>query len=358
MKRANIAGILAACAAVCLLTGCESEKWKNLSQANADLELGAYADARDEYLASAAAGTKEALSYRGAGIANLRLGAYEDAIENFTSALGCSKVGKEVQKDLLSYRATAELKAGSYEAAMTDCQTLAASYDMDADTWFLYGSVALALDSYDEASTDFDKSFELDGTYDRALQIYSVYLDYDMEADGTAYLEAALEADSDKSGDACDRGRVRYYMEDYEGAKTELVEAVNDGSAEAKLLLGMVYMAQNDLSNARTMYQEYVTEAAGDGKEEAYSPAQGYNGLALCDLAEGNYDQALADISSGLASAEGEDRQSLLFNEIVAYEKKLDFATALQKVTSYLEIYPNDEEAQKEKSFLTTRTGA
>ena len=49
--------------------------------------------------------------------------------------------------------------------------------------------------------------------------------------------------------------------------------------------------------------------------------------------------------------------QSLLFNEVVAYEKKLDFATALQKVQEYLEIYPDDKEASKEMAFLKTRVG-
>ena len=199
----------------------------------------------------------------------------------------------------------------------------------------------------------------MDATYDRAIQIYSAYLDCDLEADGTAYLEEALAADADGDGDPCDRGLVCYYMEDYDTAKEELITAVNDGDNEAKLLLGMVYMAQGDLSNARTMYQDYVSVATEGGEdEEDYSQAKGYSGLVLCDLQEGNYEQALTDIASGLAVADSEDMQDLLFNEIVAYEKKLDFSTALQKVTAYLETYPDDTEAQKEEAFLKTRTGA
>lgn len=39
--------------------------------------------------------------------------------------------------------------------------------------------------------------------------------------------------------------------------------------------------------------------------------------------------------------------QSLLFNEIVAYEKKLDFATALTKAQEYVDMFPEDSAAKK-----------
>ena len=42
-----------------------------------------------------------------------------------------------------------------------------------------------------------------------------------------------------------------------------------------------------------------------------------------------------------------DEMQSLLFNEIVAYEKKLDFSTAQEKAVSYVGMYPEDEEAAK-----------
>ena len=50
--------------------------------------------------------------------------------------------------------------------------------------------------------------------------------------------------------------------------------------------------------------------------------------------------------------------QSLLFNEIVAYEKKLDFATALTKAQEYVDMFPEDFAAKKELAFLKTRTSS
>mgnify|MGYP000376346676 FL=1 len=70
------------------------------------------------------------------------------------------KSRKALKKDMLAYRATAELKSGLNDAAMADCQTLAESYSMDAETYYLTGCVALAMDSYDEASSNFTEATE------------------------------------------------------------------------------------------------------------------------------------------------------------------------------------------------------
>ena len=121
---------------------------KIFEQADKDLAQGSYEYAREGYLTSVKNKVKLPLSYRGAGIASLRLGDYQDAIQNFVSALACENTGKALAKDILTYKATAEIKAGSYEDAMADCQTIAEDYAMDADTYYLTGCVALAMDIF------------------------------------------------------------------------------------------------------------------------------------------------------------------------------------------------------------------
>ncbi len=49
--------------------------------------------------------------------------------------------------------------------------------------------------------------------------------------------------------------------------------------------------------------------------------------------------------------------QDLLYNEIVVYEKKLDFATALSKIQENVKMFPDDENASKELTFLQSRNG-
>ena len=193
-----------------MLTGCGGEEKKTYDQACADLAQGSYDYALQGYQSSITAGYKTAEAYRGAGIANIHLGNYQDAIDSLTNGLNDEKAGKALKKDMLAYRATAELKSGLNDAAMADCQTLAESYSMDAETYYLTGCVALAMDSYDEASSNFTEAYGEDATYDRAIQIYEAYLEKDMEADGTRYLEAALKTEAKNAEDYCNRGKVYY----------------------------------------------------------------------------------------------------------------------------------------------------
>lgn len=350
MRNKKIICLLAAGLGALLLTGCGGENQKTYEQANADLEEANYDYALNEYQSCISAGYKLAQSYRGSGIVKLRTGDYQGAIDDLTNALNDEKTGKSDRKDLLEYRAAAELKAELYDQAMADCQTLAEDYSLNANDYYLTGCVALAMDSYDEASSNFSEAYGSDSTYEMAIQIYEAYLGQDMEADGTRYLEAALKTEAKTADDYCERGKVYYYMDDYENARTELTTAADKGSTEATLILGMVYMAQGDTSNARSFYQQYI-DADGD------DPAKGYNGLALCDISDGDYDSALQNISQGLGDATSDEMRDLLFNEIVVYEKKLDLSTALSKAQEYVQTFKDDDAAAKELTFLQSRVG-
>lgn len=350
MRNKKIIWMLAAGLGMTLLTGCGGENKKTYEQANTDLEQGNYDYALNEYQACISAGYKLSQSYRGSGIVKLRTGDYQGAIDDLTSALNDEKTGKSDQKDILEYRAAAELKAELYDQAMADCQTLAEDYSLNANDYYLTGCVALAMDSYDEASSNFSEAYGSDSTYEMAIQIYEAYLTQDMEADGTRYLEAALKTEAKTADDYCERGKVYYYMQDYDNARTEITTASEKGSTEAALILGMVYMAQGDTANARSFYQQYID---ADGED----PAKGYNGLALCDIADGDYDSALQNISQGLGDATSDEMRDLLFNEIVVYEKKLDFSTALSKAQEYVQTFKDDEAAAKELTFLQSRVG-
>lgn len=95
MKNTKTVLILAAVTGTLLLGGCGSEKTKIYEQAGKDLSQGSYKYALEEYQTSIRNGVKPAQSYRGAGIASLRLGKYDDAISSFTEALNCDKVSKK-----------------------------------------------------------------------------------------------------------------------------------------------------------------------------------------------------------------------------------------------------------------------
>ena len=71
-------------------------------------------------------------------------------------------------------------------------------------------------------------------------------------------------------------------------------------------------------------------------------------------LETGEIELAKAYIDSGL-NADDEYRDKLLFNDVVYYEKILDFNSALGNAQALKEAYPDVEEYQKEYDFLYTR---
>ena len=250
------------------------------------------------------------------------------------------------RSDVMYYLAKARMDYGEYDEA-AQVYTDMLKLKKDPDVYFRRGTVYLELGEPEKAAADFDAAVADSRDYDMYLRIWESYQDADQDMEGEAYLDRALEIKPKEAQDYSSRGRVYYEMKDYDSAREELTRAIQEGDDEAVLILGKVYLAMEDAASARGMYQEYLQDGENDAKA--------YNGLALCDIYEGRYEEALENIKNGLACKDEEEQQSLLFNEIVAYEYQLDFETAKEKMASYLEQYPDDEEALRENEFLSTR---
>lgn len=343
MRRKRI--LLAAAGAVWLLSACGSGKQKSYEDACKKLEQGEYTQALSAFQESVDLDVKVPDSQRGMGIAHMKMGNYDQAISLFDQALE-DEDSKKFQKDVLSYKAAAEYESGKLTEALESCEAIK-ELGADASCYYLVGRIGLELDQYEAAKSNFDAAAEQDTSYGMFLEIYQAYTEKDMQADGKEYLSRALNLKAEDGGDYYQRGRIYYFMEDFPNAQEELLKAAQMDYKEARLFLGKVYLEQQDSANARAMYQEYADEG-GDA-------ARAYNGLALCDMAEENYDGALENIAAGLQSADQESAQDLLYNQVVAYEYKRDFATARNKITEYLARYPDDENAQREAGFLQNR---
>ena len=165
---------------------------------------------------------------------------------------------------------------------------------------------------------------------------------------GKQYLQTALDNGS-KTLSSFDKGRIYYYMEDYENAHEEFEKAISDEKAESSLFLGKSYEATGDLNFACRVYRTYL-DKHGDSSEM-------YNQLGVCELKRGNYDEALSAFKAGRGLDDKEMQQTLTFNEIVAYEFLGNFTKAEELMQDYLKMYPGDEEALREQIFLSTRQG-
>ncbi len=351
-KKRNVflTGVLAASAL--LLTGCamgEADGAMTVQGIEA-LEAGEYDQALQLFEDAIREGEQQMLACRGLGMAYMGLAEYEEAEESFKAALEYADDRQpENARDIRLYLATVQYRLGEYEDTVGTCtDLLEEEADGNVEAYYLRGAANLMEEEQDNAHEDFDAAVALaPDNYDLYLNIYECYTRKNLSGLGGEYLQSALNIQGEDLEHYYNRGRVYFYLEEYEEAQSQLIGPVEAGYEPAMFLIGRVYLAMDDYEHARAVYQQI----AGQSGESAET----YNGLALCAMQMGDYDTALSYISQGLTLEDAGDRQELYFNEIVAYEKKLDFETAKIKAQEYVVRYPSDEAGQREKTFLSTR---
>ncbi len=349
-KKRLAAALLMLCMAF-WLGGCESDAEGELTRQGMEaVENLDYEGALAKFEQALSAGEDELLLYRGAGMAYMGLAQYEQAVRSFDKALSFadSKMPNTVE-DLLLYKASAQFRLKDYEATAATCDQLTRENEEgNVSAFYLRGASYLCLGYQDRAREDFDRAVALTpGDYTLYLNIYESYEAQNLSGIGDEYLQTALSIEPQEANDYYCIGQIYYYLEQYDRAQSALMTPLAEDYLPAMNLMGRIYLAQEDYARAENMY-ESIREKFGESGES-------FNGLALCALAAGEYGQALEYIEQGLSLDDENARQELLFNEIVAYERMLDFAAAQEKAQEYAALYPTDEAGQKELQFLNTR---
>lgn len=375
MKRTLI--VLALC--LVLAAGCARTDAKALYESGAEaLEDGRYEEAQSFFEQVIEKREFEAEAYRGLGLSYLWRADFADACIAFErTLLYCDDKDADFIRDVnlyLAYCRSHHAESGKAMEIYTSMLKKAA----DPEVLFLRGR--LLMDQGDEAAAraDFDRAVSLSSDYDLYISIYQLYNARKKDADGADFLEMALEIAEQADDAYYSRGLVYYYLQNYNEARSQLAEALaaDPEDTDALLLMGRVYLAMDDVADARALFKEHAgsgdnssssddsdlieAETVGEEPDEPSaepSPveAAAYNGLALCDMAEGLYESALNNVQKGLELAEGGTRQALLFNEIVIYENTQDWESARRKAAAYVSRYPSDEAGLRENEFLASR---
>ena len=331
----------------CAMGGASGTK---TTQGIAALDDGNYTQAQQLFEEAVQEDEEQMLAWRGLGLADMGLAQYEDAETAFQNALDAAdeKMPENTQ-DLKLYLAAVEYRLAEYEKTIDTCtEILDAQEKGVADAYYLRGAAQLHEGNQEDAKADFDSAVKLmPDDYDLYLNIYETYSQMNLSGVGGDYLQSALSIQGEELEDYYNRGRIYYYLGSYDQAQGQLIVPVEQKYEPAMDLIGQVYLAQGDYAHAKDIYSQMQTEFG--------ESVGSYNGLALCAIADEDYDGALSYISQGLALDGTEGKQDLYFNEIVAYERKLDFETAKAKAEAYMEKYPSDEAGQKEWTFLKTR---
>ena len=256
---------------------------------------------------------EQQMALRSQGMQQALEGDYEGAVASYEEALELADLrAGALELDIAAYKASALYHAGEIQKAI---DTFTAILDLkdSAEIRMARGLLYREAENMTAAKEDFSAAMELTGKKDKTML-----------------------------------GRLSYYMEDYEQAKTYLEDAVKEGDSEAVYWEAELYWQMGNIDYAIPLYQRYL-EGEAPVHQEACAK------VASWQMEQGAYSEALSMLEAGIAAGEGALLQELLGNEIAVYERMGDFETAKLKMESYLEHYPEDERAQREYVFLKTR---
>ena len=333
-----------------LLAGCARGDAKSAyTEASTQLVSGSYEEAEAGFKKVIESGYYLAYAYRGLGLTQMSTSNYAEACIAFERALlNVDGQGADFTKDVNLYLAFCRQRHGETDKTMEIYNSILAR-ETDPDVLFLRGRLNMELGNEAAAASDFDKAATLSGDYDLYINIYQAYASHGKRADGSDYLERALKIVNTSQADYYNKGLVNYYLQNYDDAKSYLIQALDEDPEDSGsiLLLGRVYLALNDVADARAMFNEYIDDPST-------APAA-YNGLALCDMEDDDYEKALANVEKGLEYGNSTANRGLLFNEIIIYEHRRDWAMAKAKSAAYIAMYPADEAGLRENEFLSTR---
>ncbi len=311
--------ILVGATAVLLLTGCETEKDKNME------------------------------AYRQYGINCMDQKDYEGAVSAFQKALDQSngRIGAK-ELDLSFYKAEAQYLTGDYDAALDTYNTLLEYDKKNADVYYLRGNLYFTKGESEKAAEDYAKAIELDDdNYELYIGIYQSLAANDMKDDGEYYLNKALSIKGDSAEDNTQKGRIYLMLEDTAKAEEYLKKALDSDSVEANFYMAQVCQTNGDEDAA----QEYIQTYLDSGKVTSEDLYQ----IGKQQLENEHYEQAVTYFEAGLAMDEVPNEQALMRACISAYEYKGDFASAKTMMEKYIKAYPDDQEAARENTFLQTR---
>lgn len=330
-----------------LLGGCGSSKNPSVDEGMAAVEALDYAGALQCFEKAMIDREDLRLLYRGQGLAYMGMTQYENAVEAFKKALssGNGQIDN-IDYDINYYLATAYYKLGEVDKGIETYNAVIALRPKDKLAYYLRGSFWIAQD-YERAKADFDKAIALaPEDYDQLINIYLVLEQHGYREVGQEYLQTALGSESKTMTDY-QKGRMYYYLMDYDNARNFLEKARKSGGVEAVLLLGQTYEELGDFNYAISVYNSFI--------EGDQTNAKVYNRLGLCKLEQKAYEEALRAFQAGMNVENNDMMQTLKFNEIITYEKLGEYKQAAVLMDNYLDVYPDDAAAQREYIFLKTR---
>ena len=282
------------------------------------------------------------------GIAYMEGEKYENALKKFEEALELSlgEIGA-IEKDICFYKAEAQFMLGDKEGAI-QTYTAIIEFDESPQAYYLRGNLYYNLGEDEKALADYEKALEKDkDNYDLYIGVYEVLSAKGKDKEAQDCLNKALEIKGNSAQDKLQKGRITLLLGEKQAAIALFEEAVNGKEYQALYYLASIYSDLGDEASAESNMDAYIESGVADSNS-LYE-------IANKELAKGKYDIAIECLKAALKLEKVPNKQILTKTLVIAYEHKLDFESALEVMKEYVEAYPDDEEAQRELTFLETR---
>lgn len=288
------------------------------------------------------------LALRQEGITLMENGKYEDALQKFQDALDLSlgEVG-ENEMDICFYKAEALYHMGDVQGTI-DTYTAIIDFNKNAKAYFLRGNLYYSQNDEENALKDYAAAIEQEKKdYNLYIGIYEALTAHGREQEAQEYLNQALEIDGKKASDKMQKGRINFLLGEQETAISLLEEAVKEKETTAYYYLAEVYSLMGEMEKAEETMLSYIESGSADS----------YNLLHIANtqLEKGNCEMAIECLNLALNLDQVPNKQILMKTLVAAYEQNREFQTAKEQMEEYLKNYPEDEDAQREYTFLETR---
>ncbi len=324
--------------------GDNSEYYMNLGMTY--LELEDYVSAEEAFNVVVGNEPDSIEGYRNLGMVHYYSGNYPQAVADFKKLLEhAGENYDDIVCEALQYYASLQTYYEDYAGAIDSYTILINNGYNVSQQYFLRGSIYTSQGMENEAVLDYEEALkEYGNNYEIYYNIYFNFMNAGYADRAESYLKRALSVDG---ADNLLKGKTYYILEDYENAKSFLSKAVDEGITEAEYLLAMTYEKLEKYEEAEEMYASYIKKCPND--------ANVYNQYGMYFMNKGEYNTALEYFQKGIALAGEGGVQELLFNEACCYEYLNMYSVAFSKFQEYLKLYPDDEAAQHEFDFLSTR---
>lgn len=369
---------LALAAALFGMCGCKKENEKTYENALKYYEIGYYADAVEGYKLAISQGETSPVIYADLGLAYAKMGERALAEENLMKALTAEPENKAILKrigiyysdfrewneavsyltkalpgenekddegslEVKGFLADAYVNLNRFEEAIPLYNSLIEADYFALEHIIRCGECYLKLHQFSAASQYFDM-LEKERSVKPSHYLYVFKACRDAEDYGGAarYFEKGKSLCGATPMKEMTEGKYYVCAGMFDMAR-ELVNKEAEG--EEDLTKAWLCMQEGNFSEAEEIYKQLAADKIS--LNEVYSQY-----MALCILRE-QYDNAEI-LLNRLKESEPEENimKCALWNEIILYERKQEYETALDKLAKFRERFGADEEAERESQFI------